>query len=90
MQPNIDELYSDLDQGWGFEAQIKALNVYMIEYNPEQESDSQKNYIFHAYLENELVHATSQAQNIIKVLTENIGIDLWSTRRGYPWDDVKL
>ena len=89
-QSDTGELYSDLYQGWGFEAQIKLPFVYMIEYNPDYESEFQKNYISYSYLENELALATSQARRIIGLLTEGIGNDLWSTYRGYPWDDVKF
>lgn len=90
IQSDSTVLYADLDQGWGFEAQIKHPFVYMIEYIPESESDTRENYISYLYLENQLTLANNRAQHIIKILTERIGNDLWSKYRGYPWDDGKL
>lgn len=87
---DTDVLYSDLDQGWGFEAQKKHPFIYMIEYDPDYQTYTQANFVEYLHLQNELAHAINRTRQIIKVLTENIGNDLWSTNRSYPWDDASL
>lgn len=87
-QRNEDVGFLDLDQGWAIDAIVRNGLVYLDEYDPDSNRVSVNRAISYDVLNSELKLSVERAQKIITTLSESLGTDVWSTYRGYEWDNV--
>ena len=82
--------FSDVDQGWAIDGWLEDGKVYLHQYDPDCIGDGANRFVPRDRLAVEATRSVERARAIVAVLSDAFGEDVWTTYRGYPWDEVDL